>query len=307
MTTNFSAAEVRAAVPMSHAIEAVREAFADLAAGRFSQPDRLVFGTADNAVLVMSAHHTPTGAAVVKTAGVVLDRDPAIVATLVWTDALGQLTADAAAVTTLRTGAATGVATDLLADPEARKLALLGAGEQAADQVRAVAAVREITELTVYNRGAERAKRLVAALREEFPEMRIDVADTAADAVGDADVVCCVTSASDPLFELSDLPERVHVNAIGSFRPTMRELPDDLVKTASVVVVDQLGAAREEAGEIHHALKHGLRAESDIEELGTALTTRPDRVGRTVFKSVGVAAQDWAVARLLARYARTES
>ncbi|UJW29779.1 ornithine cyclodeaminase family protein [Saccharothrix sp. AJ9571] len=300
---NYSAADVRAAVGMPAAVDAVREAFADLAAGHFSQPPRLVFGTDEQAVLVMTAHHAPSGAAVVKTAGVVLDRDPAIVATLVWTDDGGQLTAEAGAVTALRTGAVAGVATDLLAAPDATGLALLGAGAQAADQVRAVLAVREIRDLSVWNRSARRMGPLLDTLAAEFPHVRLRVAENAADAVATADVVCCATSSADPLFELSALPERVHVNAIGSFRPSMRELPAELLGTASVVLVDQFAAAGE-AGEIRHALDNGLLRRGDVLELGDALSAPPEAKGRTVFKSVGVAAQDWAVARLLAQHAR---
>lgn len=300
---NYSADDVRAAVGMPAAVDAVREAFADLAAGHFSQPPRLVFGTDEQAVLVMTAHHAPSGAAVVKTAGVVLDRDPAILATLVWTDDGGQLTAEAGAVTALRTGAAAGVATDLLAAPDATGLALLGAGAQAADQVRAVLAVRKISELSVWNRSAQRVSPLLDVLAAEFPGLRVQVAASAAEAVADADVVCCATSAEDPLFELSALPERVHVNAIGSFRPSMRELPAELLATASTVLVDQFDAAAG-AGEIRHALDNGLLERESVLELGDALSAPPEATGRTVFKSVGVAAQDWAVARLLAQHAR---
>ncbi|MGC7096139.1 ornithine cyclodeaminase family protein [Amycolatopsis lurida] len=300
---NYSAADVRAAVGMPAAVDAVRDAFADLAAGHFSQPPRLVFGTDDQALLVMTAHHAPSGAAVVKTAGVVLDRDPAIVATLVWTDHGGQLTAEAGAVTALRTGAVAGVATDLLAAPDAAALALLGAGAQAADQVRAVLAVREIRELSVWNRSARRVGPLLDTLAAEFPRLRLRVTGNAAEAVTGADVVCCATSSADPLFELSALPERVHVNAIGSFRPSMRELPAELLGTASVVLVEQFEAAAE-AGEIRHALDNGLLDRGAVLELGDALSAPPEAKGRTVFKSVGVAAQDWAVARLLAQHAR---
>ncbi|MEC3977361.1 ornithine cyclodeaminase family protein [Amycolatopsis sp. H20-H5] len=296
----LSAGEVRAAVPMGAAVDAVREAFRELANGRFTQPNRLVFGDDAQAVLVMSAHHQPSGSAVVKTIGLVLDRVPAILGTLVWTDRDGQLVADASTVTTLRTGAVAGVATDLLAPPDARRLTLLGAGAQAADQVRAVLAVREIRELTVFNRDRAKAEALVTGLAAEFPWLSGRVAASAEEAVGQAQIVCCATSSSTPLFDAAALPGRVHVNAIGSFRPSMRELPPELLQAASAVVVDQLEAAVEEAGEIIHALDTGLLERAAIRELGPALADPPDRTGRTVFKSVGVAAQDWAIARLLA-------
>ncbi|MFD9891931.1 ornithine cyclodeaminase family protein [Amycolatopsis sp. NPDC059027] len=301
MPARFSADEVRAAVPMPAAVDSVRDAFLDLADDCFVQPQRLAFGgeAGTGTVLVMSAYHRPTGAATVKTTSVVPGRDPLIQSTLVWTTAERQLVAEAASITTLRTGAASGVATDLLAPRDASRLTLIGAGAQAADQVRAVAAVRDLRALTVFSRGTGRAHALLAELTAEFPGLITRVATSADDAVADAEIVCCATSSDTPVLATAALPERVHVNAIGSFRPSMRELPADLLATASAVVVDQLDACLDESGEIRHAVGTGLLDRAAILELGSALRTPPGTGGRTVFKSVGVAAQDWAIARLL--------
>jgi ornithine cyclodeaminase len=288
---------VRAAVPMTAAVDAVREAFLDLAAGRFVVPQRLSFGGATT--LVMSACHTPTSTTVVKTLSLVAGRTPMILGTLVWNTAAGQVVADAIEVTTLRTGAASGVATDLLAPASAGRLALLGTGAQAADQVRAVAAVRPVSRLAVFGRDPSRAHGFADRMRAEFPEIATRVAASAADAVSDAEIVCCATSSSTPLFAVDDLPERVHVNAIGSYLPSMRELPAELLGSAACVVVDQVDAVLEEAGEVIHAVDSGIVERSSLVELGDALRTPPAVSGRTVFKSVGLAVQDWAIARLL--------
>jgi ornithine cyclodeaminase len=288
---------VRAAVPMTAAVDAVREAFLDLATGRFVVPQRLSFG--GGTTLVMSACHTPTSTTVVKTLSLVAGRIPMILGTLVWNTAAGQVVADAIEVTTVRTGAASGVATDLLAPPSAGRLALLGTGAQAADQVRAVAAVRPVSRLAVFGRDPSRAHGFADRLRAEFPEIATRVAASAADAVSDAEIVCCATSSSTPLFEMDDLPERVHVNAIGSYLPSMRELPAELLGSAACVVVDQVEAVLEEAGEVIHAVDSGVLERSSLIELGDALRTPPAVSGRTVFKSVGLAVQDWAIARLL--------
>ncbi|MEV6911173.1 ornithine cyclodeaminase family protein [Amycolatopsis sp. NPDC051071] len=298
MPRTLSDDEVRAAVPMRDAVEAVRHAFTELAAGHFTQPERLVFG--GGRVLVMTAHHEPSGSAVVKTLSVRLDRTPAILGTVVWTGDGAPLVADATAVTTLRTGAVTGVATDLLAPADAGNLALLGSGAQAADQLRAIAAVRTLRAVTIHSRTAGNARKLAATLGDEFPAVSFRVAETVEDALADAEIVNCATSSGTPLFTLSALPEQVHVNAIGSFRPSMRELPAELLATASVVVVDQVEAALAEAGEIIQALEDGHLDQAELVELGTALREPPKVSGRTVFKSVGVAAQDWAIARSLA-------
>lgn len=291
----LDAEDVRKAVPMTAAVEAVREAFLEL--GHFEVPQRLSFG--GGSTLVMSACHTPTSTTVVKTLNLAPGRTPMILGTLVWNTAEGQVVADAVEVTTLRTGAASGVATDLLAPPSASRLALLGTGAQAADQVRAVAAVRPVRHLAVFGRDRARASAFASRIRLEFPGMDVVVAPSAADAVADAEIVCCATSSSTPLFDVDALPERVHVNAIGSYLPSMRELPAELLATAGCLVVDQVSAVLEEAGEVIHAVENGLVARDSLIELGDALRQPPVVSGRTVFKSVGLAVQDWAVARLL--------
>jgi ornithine cyclodeaminase len=296
----LDADHVRAAVPMRAAVDAVREAFLDLAAGHFEVPQRLSFD--GGTTLVMSACHTPTGRTAVKTLSLIPGRDPMILGTLVWNTPEGQLVADAIAVTTLRTGAVSGVATDLLAPPDASRLAVIGTGAQAADQVRAVAAVRPIRQVTVFGRDRERADRFAGRLRKEFPGVR--VAPSVEDAVSDAEIVCCATSSATPLFDVDALPERVHVNAIGSYLPSMRELPAELLATASCLVVDQVDAVLEEAGEVIHAAENGLVSRNSLLELGNALREPPVADGRTVFKSVGVAVQDWAIARLLGEAGR---
>jgi ornithine cyclodeaminase len=291
--------DVRRLVPMSTAVEVVRDAFRELAAGNFVLPPRQIFG--DGAVLVMSAYHTPTGTAVVKKIGIALDQLPAIRATVIWTGDGEQLVAEGRSFTTLRTGAAVGVATDLLAPAGANRLTVIGTGAQAPDQVRAVIAVRPIADVTVTGRSADRAAALARQLAAEFPEVKFTAGTNIDESIADPHIICCATSSTTPLFTADALPENVHVNAIGAFRPTMRELPRDLLATATTVLVDQREAALEESGEIIDAVTSGALAEADLVELGEALSTPPIPQGRTVFKSVGVGAQDWAIAAALAR------
>lgn len=207
-------------------------------------------------------------------------------------------------MTALRTGAAVGVATDLLAAPDAGRLTLIGAGGQAPDQVRAVHAVRPLCQLTVVDADLRRAHALVEKLEPELSGVELLTATDAASAVQGAEIICCATNATSPLFPESALPARVHVNAIGAYRPTMRELPDELLAD-STVVIDELDAILEESGEIIHALEAGALTKDDLTELGSALTATSTEHGkeygkRTVFKTVGVAMQDWAIAHLLA-------
>lgn len=286
---------------MANAVDAVRQAFVDLAAGDFEMPVRTALR--DGQFLDMAAHHRPSGTAIFKTLSLNFGgRYPAIAGTVVWNDLerTEQLVADAGAVTTLRTGAVSGVATDLLAPADARQCVVIGTGAQAADQVRAVLAVRPIEHVTLVGRDPARAERLATSLADELRGVRVEVELDVEAALATADVVCCATTAEAPLFALDALSDRVHVNAIGSFRPTMRELPDELLGSG-LVVVDERAAVLEESGEILHAIDAGAITADDLVELGVALSAGVERTPRTSFKSVGVAAQDWAVAQLLAR------
>jgi len=288
-------------ISMLDAIQASREGFKELALGNFEMPTRTVLG--GGKFLVMSVHHVPSGSAAVKTVSINFEsRTPAIVGTVTWSDLMrtDHVIADASAVTALRTGAVTGVATDLLAPAAASTCAMIGAGGQAVTQVRAVHAVRGLRELVIVDTDQSRAEALATRLGPEMPDCAISTADKVTEAVRGRQIVCCATTATQPLFSLEDLEPDVHVNAVGAFRPEMRELPDDLLADATVVV-DQVEAACEESGEIIGALASRAIQLSELTELGTALSERPTTPGRTVFKSVGVAMQDWTIAQLLAQ------
>ena len=301
-TRVLSAEETRAAISMPDAIAAVRHAFVALGADEFELPQRTVLG--EGTALSMAVHHRPSRSTVVKSISADFSRTPAIVGAVVWvsTDSPDVLVADAATVTTIRTGAVVGVATDVLAIPEAHRLVVVGAGGQAADQVRAVCAVRTIDTVTLVARRTHAAEALRDDLGDEVADLDVRVTTDLPGALRDADVVCCATPATEPLFRLEDLPRVVHVNAIGSYQHSMRELPDELLAGATVVV-DQREAALAEAGEIDHAIAAGVLRVDDLVELSEVLEQRPAHRERTVFKSVGVAVQDWALGDLLARRA----
>lgn len=292
--------DVRAAIPMAAAVAAVREALRDFGAGVFELPPRVQLG--DGSFLVMSAFSSRAGSTVVKLLSVGVGRTPVIVGAATWTSAgsADVVATDAAAVTALRTGAIVGVATDVLAVPGASRLLVYGAGGQAADQVRAVHSVRPLSELTLVAPSAERAVPLAAALGSELPGVRVSVCRPGGEDLRRVEIICCATPATSPLFECADLPADVHVNAVGSYRPQMCELPDELVDTASVVAVDDRDACLAESGEVIRARRRGMDV-SRLTPLHELLDAPVARTGRTVFKSVGLAVQDWAVMDLLAR------
>ncbi len=290
---------VRAAVPMPAAVLAVREALRDFGAGVFELPPRAHHG--DGSFLVMSAFSSRAQSTVVKLLSVIAGRAPVIVGAATWTSAghADVVAADAVAVTALRTGAIVGVATDVLAAPGASRLLVYGAGGQAADQVRGVQAVRPLSELTLVAPSADRALQLAAALETELPGVRVSVCRPGGEDLRRVEIICCATPATSPLFECDDLPADVHVNAVGSYRPEMCELPDELVDTASVVVVDDRDACLAESGEVIRARRRGMDV-SRLTPLHELVDASAARSGRTVFKSVGFAVQDWAVMDLLA-------
>lgn len=299
----ISSERLRELVPMAVAIDAVRDAFVQSSRGNIEQPTRLALR--DGRALVMLAADSGDIGTVLKAVTVRPENRrrglPSVQAVVVWFDGTsGRPTAviDGTALTALRTGAASGVATDLLGRPDAAVLGLIGTGGQAADQVRGVCTVRAIRQVRVASRHVQHAREFAVRLGRELAPVPV-VAASVRDAINGADVVCTATTSTEPLFAASDLSPDVHVNAIGAYTEAMCELPPDLCAGATVVAVDAIDAAMVEAGDLLRAMREGKLRRDQLIEIGDLLT-RPwlRQDGRTVFKSVGVGAQDWALARL---------
>lgn len=206
-------------------------------------------------------------------------------------------------LTQLRTAAASGIATKLLAREDARVGALIGAGGQAPCQLEALLAARKLDEVRVSDARPGAAAALVDVLREPLGEAygaRLVACDSAQECVEDADVVTAVTTATDPVLDVSWLKPGVHVNGVGSYTPEMHELPGDLFAKASVCALDSRDAVLSEDGEIIDALVQGLLSQEDLCEIGEiSLGRAKGRVSEsdiTVFKTVGVAAEDLVTA-----------
>lgn len=291
--------DVRRLAPMAAVIAQTRVALAELQAGGFVSPQRHSFG--DGASVVMPLYHPASGSVVVKTLTLDASREPLIRGAITWASSGDHhpVVAEAQALTAIRTGAIVGVAADLLADAEAASAVVFGVGGQSADQVRAVLAVRALRRVTLVSRSADRAHAAAAALATEFPEVDVVGATDARPALASADIVCCATNAAAPLFAADDLAEDVLVTAIGSYTPAMQELPQELL--TGTVYVDDVDACLAEAGELIRAIGSGRLRAADLVPLGSVLTAMPSREGRRVFKSVGVAAQDWAIMHVLSR------
>jgi ornithine cyclodeaminase len=297
---------------MAEAVELMKIAFRELSAGRASAPLRSVVeaGASDSVVLTMPGFVPAERALGVKIVSFFAGnskRDlPTIHALVYLVDhetgvPVGIM--EGGYVTALRTGAVSGAATDLLARPDARTLAVIGAGVQGVTQAAAVCAVRPIERIIAVDRRTEALPRFVESVRRDWPELadRLETTDDAAAAVRAADVICTATTSRAAVFADADLRPGTHINAVGAFTPEMQEIPEATVVRATVVV-DNVDACLAEAGDLLKPLEQGLIDRMHFaRELGQVVAgsapgrTSDDEV--TFFKSVGNAVQDVVVAR----------
>lgn len=198
-----------------------------------------------------------------------------------------------------RTGAASGVATRLLAAPGASRLGIIGAGWQAESQAEAICAVRPIQLIRVYSRRPETRQAFAEKMSERLGVAVESVAQPE-HAVQEADIVVTATGSKEPVVPAAALPHGVHVNAIGANALNRREIDSDTVLGADRIVVDSIEQCSIEAGDLVMALgAPDQPAWSRVEELGEALAAghgRSGNVRRTLFKSTGIALWDVACA-----------
>jgi len=221
----------------------------------------------------------------------------------------GRLSAllDGAAITAIRTAAVSGVATDVLARPDASELAILGAGVQARTHIEAIAAVRPLRRVRIWSRNPEHAAALASELRRRFG-FPIEAAPSAEAAVREADLVATVTASPEPILKREWLKEGVHINAVGSSIPTTREI-DTATMVAARLFVDRRESALAEAGDLLIAMRDDAVTGDHIQaELGEVIIGKnPGRRSPrelTLFKSLGLAVEDVASAAYLVRRAR---
>jgi ornithine cyclodeaminase len=296
--------DVRAAINMRQAIDAMREAFGQLSAGHAHVPLRLTMATEKGVTLFMPAYLQATGDLGAKVVSVYGDNPqrglPMINAVVLVLDnktGVPLALMDGTYLTALRTGAGAGLATELLARQDASTVAVFGAGAQARTQLEAVRTVRPIREVRIVSRTHASAGRFA----NELEGVDVRVMDDRSAAVRGADIIVAATTSSTPVFDGNDVEAGTHINALGSFKPEMQEIDARVVRRAKIVV-DQRKAALEEAGDLIIPIRQGLISADDIyAELGEIVNG--DKAGRTsddeitFFKSVGNAAQDVATAR----------
>jgi len=299
----LSGADVRSAVDMPEAIRAMREAFIALSSGEADAPLRVALQTEGGVSLFMPAGMRSRGAAGAKVVSVNPGNAamglPVISAVVLALDpSTGRLLAlmDGTWLTALRTGAAGGLAADLLARDDASVVAIFGAGVQARTQLQAVRCVRRIQEVRIVSLVRSDAQ----AFADEVDDVTVRVVDDPAEALAGADIVVTATNSSVPVFDGSLVEPGTHVTGVGSYTLEMREVDSSLIRRARVFVDERKGAMAE-AGDIVGAIRDGdVTEEIILAEIGeVAMGSHAGRVSLddiTFFKSVGNAVQDVAVA-----------
>ena len=214
---------------------------------------------------------------------------------------------DATSITAIRTAAVSGLATDLLAKPDAGDVAIIGAGTQAHTHLQAMRAVRPVRRVRVYSVPAESASEF-AEREARLTGLPVEAVATAEEAVAGADLICTTTTSAEPVVKGAWVAPGAHINAVGAYTPTTRELDSGLVAKARLYA-DKRESLLSEAGEFLIPKGEGLIGDADVVgEIGEVLLgtaparTSPDEI--TLFKSLGIAIEDLASAHRIYEIAK---
>jgi ornithine cyclodeaminase/alanine dehydrogenase-like protein (mu-crystallin family) len=303
----IKAGEIKQFYSMPKAIDAMGRAFASLSSGESYVPLRFVSKLPTNELIMLfkPAYVEKDKRVTIK---FLTQRDagtipgiPAIQGIVLVIDSVtGEILSimDGEYLTALRTGAASGLATRCFARTDAQILALFGCGSQGRTQLEAVVCEREIKKVLVFEPNEKLGRQFISDMGKKFNLEMVYTSDTAQ--VKEADVICTATNSNNPLFSRAEVKEGAHINAIGSFQPHMQELDPWLIRDAKVFV-DHAVPCLKESGDLIKPISEGIITEKHIAgEIGDFLldriTGRESEGQITLFKSVGVAIQDYAVA-----------
>lgn len=292
---------------MAEVVKAVEEALQAYSEGQTKNPLRHVLPfNEENKYLVMPALSDKLGIVGLKTVTFAPNNPQqgknTIVGSVILSDyETGETLAvlEGSYLTKIRTGAISGVATKHLAQQNAKTLCVIGTGEQAEGLVQAVLAVRKVNHIQLFNRTYDKAVTFANKLAAQY-DITAEVFEDVEDAMHNADVIVTATNAVTPVFQ-NALTAGVHVNAVGSFKPDMQELPSVTLQQADKVVVESSDTALEETGDLITPINEGVFKRDDLYgELGNIvagkLEGRLNNEEITVFKSVGLAIVDIVVA-----------
>ncbi len=302
---HFDAGELASLVSLTDAIDAIREAF--ITAPVHNARQHVALDVGDDLLMTPGVHGTAAGVKIVTIVPGNVDRGLPLVNGLYLlldrATGLPRATMDGDALTTLRTPATSALATDVLARDDATTLGVFGTGVQARVHIHAMLAVRrQIESILVCGRTPDSAEALIV----EFEALDIEVRSAAPEQVAGSSIVCCCTSSPVPVAPTSAIRPGTHLNLVGSYSLERREVEAGLIEMASVYVDDR-GAATRESGELMYASVYSdwsfssVRGDLVALARGTARRQSPEEI--TLFKSLGLAIEDLAVASLAAKRA----
>lgn len=298
---------------MKEAVEAVKEAFCIFSGGKSEVPLRTNIPVLkhEGSLLFMPSYVEDLDSACLKVVNVFpqnirqgLPTTPAQVLLIDAANGLVISVLDGTYVTQLRTGAATGAAFDVLGKKVCKKGALIGTGGQAATQLEAMLAVRNLEKVEVFDLSRERLESFVQQMNHELSgyKTKIVAAASSDDAVEDADLLVCVTPSTRPVFDGRKVKPGATVSCVGSYQPHMQEMDPEVLVRASKIYFDSVDAVLSEAGDILIPLANGQIKEADFTgDLGDVLLHKiPGRENEEeiiVFKTVGIGTQDLLAAK----------
>jgi ornithine cyclodeaminase len=314
----LSRCEVESLLDVEALIDALAGAMADLSAGRAVAPNRVAATVQerDGLLAAMPGYAPSSGALASKlvtlfphNAGTALPTHQAVIAVFDPTDGRPSAMLDGTAITALRTGAGSALATRLLAREDASTLAIVGTGVQARSHALTVTRVRAFADVRVAGRDPAKAAALAEELASQLDVPVATAASTEAACAG-ADVVCATTHSLEPVLRRDWLAPGTHVTSVG-YNPRGREVDDDTVADALVAIESRAAALAPPpsgANDLIQPIERGLLDPAEVVEVGELVAgTRPGRSSEeqlTLYKSVGVAVQDAAAAALVLRVAR---
>ncbi len=302
----LSAEQIRKAVSMKEIINEMEVAFTELSADRAKMPIRahIEIEQPSGTALFMPSYLAPTAKIGVKTVTLFDDNRKSnlpfiqgMVSLFDGTNGTPLAVLDGMTITALRTGAVSGLATRYLAREDAKICTVFGAGVQGRTQLEAICAERALKTAYVIDPFNTAARSFAKEMSKQLG-IEVIVAKDQEKAVTEADIICCATISETPVFDDGDISDGVHINAVGSYKPHVQEVPEEMV-LRSKLYVDHRESALEETGDLIIPLEKGLFTEDHIiAEIGElAMGNAPGRTSDseiTFFKSVGVAVQDLA-------------
>ena len=315
--------DISSMITMKDIIEADKEALSIYSSQKSNIPLRSNLNVPEfnGQCLFMNGYAAPAKALGVKIVSVYPDNInkniPSVPATMVLVNAeTGMVNSliDGTYLTRLRTGAISGLATDILARKDSKIFALFGTGGQAVTQLEAVLTVRNIEEVRVFDISKERAEEFAKKMSDKFGKkfnVKIFAAESSDATIDNADIITTVTTSKKPVFDANKVKKNAHINGVGSYTPEMQEIPGDILVKANKIFVDTRDGAINESGDLINPIKDGLIQKEKINgELGEVINGvikgRENDDEMTFFKTTGSAVLDLVAAQKIYEMAKVK-